>query len=100
MDKFTALLSLIAFVLLFEQRLRVNGITDTTKDDHFMGILGAIVDTSSRIGKEESVAIQIAVEDFFKKSNHSLVLNIRNSKGEPWQAALAGTFFFLIQLCS
>ncbi|KAL6283570.1 hypothetical protein ACE6H2_014499 [Prunus campanulata] len=89
MDKFTALLSLIAFVLLFKQRLRVNGITDTTKDDHFMCILGAIVDTSSRIGKEETVAMQMAVEDFFKKSNHSLVLNIRNSKGEPWQAALA-----------
>ncbi|PQP93856.1 glutamate receptor 2.8 [Prunus yedoensis var. nudiflora] len=54
-----------------------------------MGILGAIVDNSSRIGKEESVAMQIAVEDFLNTSNQRLDLRIRNSQGDPLQAAIA-----------
>ncbi|CAB4307806.1 unnamed protein product [Prunus armeniaca] len=89
MDKFSALLSFMAFVLLLKQILIVEGISDITKDDGFMGILGAIVDNSSRIGKEESVAMQIAVEDFFNKNNQRLDLKIRNSQGDPLQAALA-----------
>ncbi|CAL2253912.1 unnamed protein product [Prunus armeniaca] len=89
MDKFSAFLSFMAFVLLLKQILIVEGISDTTKDDGFMGILGAIVDNSSRIGKEGSVAMQIAVEDFFNKNNQSLDLKIRNSQGDPLQAALA-----------
>ncbi|XP_021803926.1 glutamate receptor 2.8-like [Prunus avium] len=89
MDNFSAFLSFMAFVLLLKQILIVDGISDTTKDDGFMGILGAIVDNSSRIGKEESVAMQIAVEDFLNKSNRRLDLKIRNSQGDPLQAALA-----------
>ncbi|KAL6283514.1 hypothetical protein ACE6H2_014443 [Prunus campanulata] len=89
MDKFSAFLSFMAFVLLLKQILIVDGISDTTKDDGFVGILGAIVDNSSRIGKEESVAMQIAVEDFLNKSNRRLDLKIRNSQGDPLQAALA-----------
>ncbi|KAL6283571.1 hypothetical protein ACE6H2_014500 [Prunus campanulata] len=89
MDNFSAFLSFMAFVLLLKQILIVDGISDTTKDDGFMGILGAIVDNSSRIGKEESVAMQIAVEDFFNKSNQRLDLKIKNSQGDPLLAALA-----------
>ncbi|PQP93857.1 glutamate receptor 2.8 [Prunus yedoensis var. nudiflora] len=89
MDNFPAFLSFMAFVLLLKQILIVDGISDTTKDDGFVGILGAIVDNSSRIGKEESVAMQIAVEDFLNKSNRRLDLKIRNSQGDSLQAALA-----------
>ncbi|KAL6283513.1 hypothetical protein ACE6H2_014442 [Prunus campanulata] len=89
MDNFSAFLSLMAFVLLLKQILIVDGISDTTEDDGFMGILGAIVDNSSRIGKEESVAMQIAVEDFLNTSNQRLDLRIRNSQGDPLQAAIA-----------
>ncbi|KAH0986579.1 hypothetical protein GBA52_013756 [Prunus armeniaca] len=79
----------MAFVLLLKQILIVDGISDTTTDDGFIGILGAIVDNSSRIGKEESIAMQIAVEDFINTSNQRLDLKIRNSQGDPLQAALA-----------
>ncbi|CAL8150958.1 unnamed protein product [Prunus armeniaca] len=89
MDNFSAFLSFMAFVLLLKQILIVYGISDTTTDDGFIGILGAIVDNSSRIGKEESIAMQIAVEDFINTSNQRLDLKIRNSQGDPLQAALA-----------
>ncbi|PQP93852.1 glutamate receptor 2.8 [Prunus yedoensis var. nudiflora] len=55
-----------------------------------MGIIGAIIDNSSRIGKEERVAIEMAVEDFYANRNQRLALHIRNSQREdPLQAALA-----------
>ena len=65
-----------------------------------MGVIGAIVDNSSRIGKEESVAMKMALEDFYVKFNQSLVLHIRDSQRQPIQAALEGnyTYFLLTEL--
>nr|POE59601.1 glutamate receptor 2.1 [Quercus suber] len=53
-----------------------------------MGVIGAIVDNSSRIGKEERLAMKMALEDFYYRFNQSLVLEVRNSQGQPIQAAL------------
>lgn len=54
--------------------------------------IGAIVDTSSRIGQELSVAIEMAADDFNEHSNHTLHLLINNSSTDPLHAALAGTY--------
>ena len=55
-----------------------------------MGINGAIVDNSSRVGKEESVAMKMALEDFYNYYNQSFVLHVRNSPRKFIQAAFEG----------
>lgn len=60
-------------------------------DDHAKVSIGAIIDYSSRIGKEEKVAMEIAMEDFNSRyPNLHIDLLINSSHGEPIQAALAG----------
>ncbi|KAM1901992.1 hypothetical protein ACFX14_030753 [Malus domestica] len=83
MDKFPALLCFMSFVLLFTQKLRADGSSDTIRDNVFVGI-GAIVETGSRVGEEQRVAMTLT---------HATIkvwfLHMRNSKGELLQAALA-----------
>ena len=100
MDKLGPLWSFLVIVLIFTQKARVNGSTNTAGNDNVMGVIGAIVDNSSRIGKEESVAMKMALEDFYVKFNQSLVLHIRDSQRQPIQAALEGnyTYFLLTEL--
>ncbi|OMO89278.1 Ionotropic glutamate receptor [Corchorus capsularis] len=55
-------------------------------------IIGGIVDNTTRIGKEERVAMEMALEDFNTnyKGNQSLILHVKNSSNKfPLQAALA-----------
>ncbi|XP_011010292.1 PREDICTED: glutamate receptor 2.8-like [Populus euphratica] len=51
--------------------------------------IGAIIDMSSRIGKEQRVAMEIAMEDFYGTGNQTLVLHIRDSQRDPVCAAVA-----------
>ena len=67
-------------VLLFS----LQGITS------YGAIIGAIVDLSSRVGKEEKVAMEMAIEDFQNRTNQSLVLQVKDSQGKPIHAAVAG----------
>ncbi|XP_029124982.1 glutamate receptor 2.8 [Cajanus cajan] len=53
------------------------------------GIIGAIIDSSSRIGQEHAVAMNLALEDFNHKNNLTFDLHIRNSQGDPLLAAIA-----------
>ncbi|RDY02385.1 hypothetical protein CR513_14159, partial [Mucuna pruriens] len=55
-----------------------------------MGTIGVITDKNSRKGKEEIVAIKMALEHFYQYTNQSFALHIANSHGDPLQAALAG----------
>ncbi|WKA12035.1 hypothetical protein VitviT2T_029469 [Vitis vinifera] len=71
----------MALILLFSRK--------GTAEDPAKGIIGAIVDHTSRIGKEEKVAMEMAIDDFRLYSNGSLRLHIENSQREPIQAALA-----------
>ncbi|KAJ6298310.1 hypothetical protein OIU76_019458 [Salix suchowensis] len=52
-------------------------------------VIGAIIDMSSRIGKEQRAAMEIAVEDFNGTGNQTLVLHIKDSQRDPVRAALA-----------
>lgn len=58
-------------------------------------VVGAIVDGTSRAGKEASVSLQIALDDISKKTNQSLVLHIANSHGKAALAALSGNLYYL-----
>ncbi|XP_017423557.2 glutamate receptor 2.8 [Vigna angularis] len=65
----------------------------TTVDDgmhvKIKGTIGVITDNNSRNGKEEIVAVKMAMQDFYHSSNQSFDLQIRDSHGDPLQAALA-----------
>ncbi|KAF3442449.1 hypothetical protein FNV43_RR16365 [Rhamnella rubrinervis] len=57
-------------------------------NEHVVGIVGAIVDHTSRIGKEEKVAMRMAMEDFYSITNQTLILHIIDSQRDPMHAAL------------
>uniref|UniRef100_A0A2N9HU33 Ionotropic glutamate receptor C-terminal domain-containing protein n=1 Tax=Fagus sylvatica TaxID=28930 RepID=A0A2N9HU33_FAGSY len=88
MDKLPPLCSILVLVFIFTHKATVNGSSNTTGNDKIIGVTGVIVDNSSRIGKEQSVAMKLALDDFYDKFNQSLILHIRDSQGEPIQAAL------------
>ncbi|XP_022981889.1 glutamate receptor 2.8-like isoform X2 [Cucurbita maxima] len=52
------------------------------------GRIGAIVDCSSRIGKEQSLAMRMAIESF-NSNDQNFSLVVTDSKSNPYQAALA-----------
>lgn len=55
--------------------------------------VGAIINADSRVGKEEIIAMEIALQDF-NNNKYSLMLFSRNSGGDPLQASATGTLFF------
>ena len=55
-----------------------------------MGSIGVIVDNSSRIGKEEIVAMKLAIHDFNNKSNQQLDFHVRDSQSDPVLTLLSG----------
>ena len=57
--------------------------------------IGAIIDINSRTGKQEKIAMEIAVEKFNNGSpNHKLYPYFKDSRRSPLQAARAGNNFF------
>ena len=53
--------------------------------------IGAIINVNSRIGKEQNIAMKIAVQSFNNKSlNHKFSLYFHNLSGDSLQAAYAG----------
>ncbi|CAN6690969.1 unnamed protein product [Malus baccata var. baccata] len=90
MSQFALLLFFLITVSGFREGITTFGNANTIENEPGMGILGAIIDNSSRIGKEGRVAIQMALDDHFDSTgNQRLVLHVRNSQGKPSQAALA-----------
>ncbi|KAD6794514.1 hypothetical protein E3N88_05410 [Mikania micrantha] len=53
------------------------------------GRIGAILDQTSRAGKEAKVAIEIAVQDINNETNLPMVLYLQNSRSKPIHAAIA-----------
>ncbi|RDX68523.1 Glutamate receptor 2.1, partial [Mucuna pruriens] len=79
-----------AYLLWFiNMHVIVLGNTATNESSNVKGIIGAILDSSSRIGQEHAVAINLALEDFNQKNNLSFALHIINSQGDPLLAAIA-----------
>ncbi|XP_023535728.1 glutamate receptor 2.8-like isoform X1 [Cucurbita pepo subsp. pepo] len=84
---------LFSFLLLFAAmvsgRHETQRTAGSTMVDGKQGRIGAIVDMSSRIGKEEILAMQMAIEDFNSLSNRNFSLVVRDSRSDPNLAALA-----------
>ncbi|GMY31952.1 glutamate receptor 2.1 [Fagus crenata] len=88
MNAFPPLLSFMAILLFVAIKTSTHGSAEITEGSHGKRVIGAIIDSSSRIGKEQKVALQMAVEDFYEVSNQSLLLQIEDSHGEPVRAAI------------
>ncbi|KAF3442448.1 hypothetical protein FNV43_RR16364 [Rhamnella rubrinervis] len=89
---------MICFVLILstQNNIIATAASDTTSavhttmkdNEHVVGIVGAIVDHTSRSGKEEKVAMRMAMEDFYSITNQTLILHIIDSQRDPMHAAL------------
>ena len=54
--------------------------------------IGVIIDQSSRAGKEQKTAIEIAVQKLHSGSkDHKLAIHFKNSSGDPLEAASSGS---------
>ncbi|KAI9185437.1 hypothetical protein LWI28_007230 [Acer negundo] len=84
------LLTLLALVLIFTPNEAAEMVEENNR---VKGIIGAIVDKTSRVGKEQRVAMEMAVHDFNKYSSNQtrlmVDLQLRNSWRQPVHAALA-----------
>lgn len=86
-------LTFLAFVFLLAQEVTADhvGRTTTVETDHVRGSIGAIVDDSNRAGKEQKVAMDMAIEDFYDRTNQSYDFHMKICPGQqPYQQALAG----------
>ena len=85
--------SLISFAFfLISHQTAAGGGLETTDISSVKGTIAAIVDYGSRVGKEEKVAMEMAINDFYDHTNQRLILRVKNSQGDPFQAALTGIY--------
>lgn len=89
MGKFPFLFSFLLFSLIVSGKHGTQRNVGSKMIGGGKGRIGAIVDCSSRIGKEQSLAMRMAVESF-NSNDQNFSLVIRDSESDPYQAALAG----------
>ncbi|KAF8406315.1 hypothetical protein HHK36_008401 [Tetracentron sinense] len=82
-------------VFLLLSRTKSTATTDgatepPTTQQVIIGTIGAIVDYSSRMGKEQKTAMEMAVQDFYDSTGYKMVLHLRDSYGHSARAASAG----------
>ncbi|KAF8410064.1 hypothetical protein HHK36_002586 [Tetracentron sinense] len=65
-------------------------IANEGRDDQFVGTIGGLVDYSSRVGKEEKTAMQMAAKDFYRSTGSQLLLHLRDSYGDSAPAISTG----------
>jgi hypothetical protein len=87
--------SLFALILLLTSGTGADQSTKTQAIFKGSTGIGAIVDTSSRIGKEEIVAMEVAKEDFYGFGNQT-VFPIKDSQKDTIHAALEGKLYVLL----
>ena len=80
-------LSFMAWVLLLSPAAAA---ADHGGTSHSNDSIGVIVDYGSRVGKEQKVAMELAIDDFYNKTNQRLVLHSRDSHGDPLRARISG----------
>lgn len=66
--------------------------------------IGGVVDYTTRIGKEQKIAMEVALEDYINNFDSSasacskLDLHIKDSQGNPARAAATGTIYIFIYI--
>ena len=68
---------------------------------HITGKIGGVINYSSRLGKEQKVAMEMAVEDYFRSScSKQLTLQLEDSGGDSSRVASASKALYLCLLTS
>ncbi|KAM5586186.1 glutamate receptor 2.8-like [Rosa sericea] len=88
MNQFAPLFYFVTILLAFRP-IAANTVRNIEAGMGVVVNVGAVIDNSSRIGKEQRVAMEMAMEDFCANNNQRLVLQIKHSQRDPMQAALA-----------
>ncbi|KAK1416725.1 hypothetical protein QVD17_25841 [Tagetes erecta] len=88
---YNLILSFLAFFLpcFLLQATPLAGSQTTIQKPRNETRIGAILDQTSRPGKETKVAIELAVQDLNNKTDHPLVLYLQDSRNKPLYAAIA-----------
>lgn len=88
------LLIIITIIILVKEPYSSHAIEHERREESKNKLisLGAIIEYDSRAGREEKVAMQIAIEDFCAKSSqyYCPTLLVNDSRGDPVHAALLG----------
>jgi hypothetical protein len=97
MDTFQPFTFLAIILLLARGATADVGRTNRSANDQVMrgGIIGAIVDNSSRFGKEQIVAMEMAIMDVNDKTGQSCGLHKTTSQREPYQTVVAGMHIYV-----
>ncbi|KAG6766977.1 hypothetical protein POTOM_028156 [Populus tomentosa] len=59
------------------------------EDTEFIRIIGAVVDCNTRVGREEKIAMDIAVQDIYRLTGHNLALHVMDLPENSARAAFA-----------
>ncbi|XP_058076496.1 glutamate receptor 1.2-like [Magnolia sinica] len=78
---------LLSFIFLYQPKLMAARDNNNKWKIRSAGSIGAIIDSTTRPGKEEKIAIEMAIRDFFRSTGFKATVHIRDSKGDPVQAA-------------
>ncbi|KAF8410065.1 hypothetical protein HHK36_002587 [Tetracentron sinense] len=80
----------LAVLLLHQSKaIAKEGREDGAATHQFVGTIGAVVDYSSRVGKEQKTAMEIAAQDFYGSTGSKLLLYVRDSYGDSARATSA-----------
>ncbi|KAF5179163.1 Glutamate receptor 2.2 [Thalictrum thalictroides] len=60
--------------------------------------IGAIVDNSSRTGKEETTAMKMAIHDYFNYTDNKPVLHIQDTGKDLTETTVAGKNYFILKI--
>ena len=60
-----------------------------------IGSIGGVFYSSSRVGKEQKIAMELAIQDFHRSTCSKLLSDIRDSHGSSALAVSAGNMDFL-----
>ncbi|KAL7087595.1 hypothetical protein ACP275_13G076300 [Erythranthe tilingii] len=77
------------YVLLYFVALAFAAVNLITTNGDESSVLGTILDCKSRVGKEEIIAIEIAIEELNNQQNRNLILRVKCTRGESVLAAQA-----------
>ncbi|KAF6175246.1 hypothetical protein GIB67_030464 [Kingdonia uniflora] len=81
--------------------LIVSLIQSNATANSFIGSVGANIDYASRAGREEKIAMEMAVDNFYKSNGSKIMLKLVDSQGSATRAISSGniTLKFDVYTC-
>ncbi|KAJ6419887.1 hypothetical protein OIU84_029914 [Salix udensis] len=80
------LLCLIQSFLLSVKFISSNAGQVNNEGSNFINTIGGVVDCNTRVGREEKIAMDIAVQDVYSSTGHNLTTHIQDLSGKSDRA--------------